>query len=148
VRGDYGEAAAQFRVAADLWRDRHARGELRCLWGRGESLRRAGDPAALPALEEVEARALELDGLAVHARIRRSLRLAGAPRSGARTKRTTGLTGRESEVLDLVARGLTNAVIARRLGVSRPTVVTLIRSAQDKLGATSRAQAAALAAQR
>ncbi len=146
VRGAHQEAAARFRVAVELWRDRQARGELRCLWGHGEALRRAGDPAALRALEEAEARALELDGLAVLTRIRRSLRLAGARRNAPRTKTAAGLTGRESEVLELVAQGLTNEAIARRLGVSRPTVVRLIGSAQHKLGATSRTQAAALAA--
>jgi len=56
------------------------------------------------------------------------------------------LTGREAEVLELVADGLTNGEIARRLGVGRPTVVRLIKSAQQKLGASSRTQAAALAA--
>jgi DNA-binding CsgD family transcriptional regulator len=48
-------------------------------------------------------------------------------------------------VLELVAEGLANDEIARRLGLGRPTVVRLIRSAQQKLGAGSRAQAAALA---
>ena len=37
---------------------------------------------------------------------------------------------------------------ARRLGVTRSTVVRLIRSAQQKLGASSRASAAAIAARR
>jgi DNA-binding CsgD family transcriptional regulator len=55
------------------------------------------------------------------------------------------LTGRELEVLELVAEGLVNDEIARRLGLGRPTVVRLIRSAQQKLGAGNRAQAAALA---
>lgn len=148
VAGADAEAAARFEVGARLWRDRHARGELRCLWGRGEALRRAEDPAALGALEAAEARASELDGRAALTRIQRSLRLAGARRSATRTKTAGGLTGRESEVLDLVAQGLANDVIARRLGVSRSTVVRLIRSAQHKLGATSRAQAAALVARR
>jgi len=146
VRGAHLEAAARFAIAAQLWHDRQARGELRCLWGRGEALRRTGDPMALRALEEAEARALELEGLAALARIQRSLRLAGARRSAARTKTDRGLTGREAEVLELVAQGLGNDVIARRLGLSRSTVVRLIRSAQSKLGATSRAQAAALVA--
>lgn len=146
ARGDHLHAAARFEAGAHLWRDRQARGELRCLWGRGEALRRAGHPTALGVLEAAEARALELDGLAALTRIHRSLRLAGARRSAARTKTSEGLTGRESEVLELVAQGLGNDVIARRLGLSRSTVVRLIRSAQSKLGATSRAQAAALIA--
>jgi len=148
VRGDHSEAAQRFRAAAELWRLRQARGELRCLWGCGEALRRAGDPTALQVLEEAEARAFRLEGRAVQARIHRSLRLAGARRSASRTPGAAGLTGRELEVLELVAQGLTNEVIARRLAVRRPTIVGLIRSAQRKLGATTRAQAAALATRR
>ena len=144
--GEHPAAAEAFGRGASEWRGRHARGELRCLWGRGEALRRAGEVGAVHALEQAEARALELQGFAVLARIRRSLRLAGSQRSAARTRDRTGLTGREREVLRLVAQGLTNATIARRLGVGRPTVVRVIVSAQEKLGATSRAQAAALAA--
>jgi DNA-binding CsgD family transcriptional regulator len=50
-------------------------------------------------------------------------------------------------VLELVGAGLTNAEIARRLGVSRHTVVSQIGSAAAKLGATSRGHAAHLADQ-
>jgi len=78
---------------------------------------------------------------------RRSLRLAGVRRDAPRV-RTGALTGRELEVLELVAEGLVNDEIARRLGIGRPTVVRLIRSAQQKLGAGTRAHAAALAVQR
>ena len=58
---------------------------------------------------------------------------------------TGTLTGREHEVLGLVARGLTNQQIAARLGIARRTVVALIEAASAKLGAENRAQAAALA---
>ena len=57
------------------------------------------------------------------------------------------LTGREREVLRLVAGGLSNAEIAARLAVSRHTVVTQIASASAKLGATGRNHAATLAGQ-
>jgi len=49
-------------------------------------------------------------------------------------------------VLTLVGEGLTNDVIASRLGITRRTVETIIVSACRKLGARSRLQAAALAA--
>jgi pimeloyl-ACP methyl ester carboxylesterase/DNA-binding CsgD family transcriptional regulator len=51
------------------------------------------------------------------------------------------LTARESEVLDLVARGLDNAYIAGRLGVSAKTLRNHITNIFYKLQVTSRAQA-------
>lgn len=148
ARGDAAGAAARFRRAAALWDGRHDRGGLRCRVAAAESLRLAGRPdeacAELLRLEpELEERRLEV----LLRKARRSLRLAGVRRAAPRTH-AGALTGREAEVLALVAAGLTNEEIARRLGLGRPTVVRLIRSAQHKLGASSRLQAAALAADR
>jgi DNA-binding CsgD family transcriptional regulator len=81
------------------------------------------------------------------ARIARALRLCGVHRSVRRRRSDNGLTGREREVLLLVGQGLSNQEIARRLGVGRPTVARIVQSAARKLGAETRAQAAALAAQ-
>lgn len=55
------------------------------------------------------------------------------------------LTAREREVLGLVAQGLTNARIARRLGLSPATVRTHLEHIRTKLGARTRAQALARA---
>jgi len=85
--------------------------------------------------------------LALHARIHRSLRLAGVRRAAARGERSSGITAREREVLALVGAGLSNAEIARRLGIGRPTVARLVTTASVRLGADSRLQAAVLAAQ-
>jgi DNA-binding CsgD family transcriptional regulator len=52
-----------------------------------------------------------------------------------------GLSGREIEVLRLVADGLTNARIAQRLFISPKTVSTHLVSIFSKLGVTSRAGA-------
>jgi pimeloyl-ACP methyl ester carboxylesterase/DNA-binding CsgD family transcriptional regulator len=52
-----------------------------------------------------------------------------------------GLTTREAEVLDLIARGLDNGEIATRLGVSGKTLRNHITNIFSKLQVTSRAQA-------
>jgi DNA-binding CsgD family transcriptional regulator len=142
-------ASERFDRAADLWRGRHFRGELRCRWASGEAIRRAGQvDRAVERLTAAERLALERGYVPLLAHIRRSLRLAGLPRASERRGTAGGLTARERETLELVAAGLSNAEIARRLGLGRPTVVRLIRSAQQKLGANSRTQAAALASRR
>ncbi len=53
------------------------------------------------------------------------------------------LTDREHQVLAGVARGLTNAAIARRLGLTPNTVKTYLQSAMRKLGVSNRAEAVA-----
>ena len=143
--GRHGEAARLFQDAAGLWRGRHARGEIRSLFGRGEALRLAGDVGrARRALAQAERAAERRQCLAPLTTIRRSLRLTGASRAAPRTRGRGALTGREQEVLELVAAGLSNPEIARRLGLGRSTVKRLIESASHKLGTRSRLQAAAL----
>lgn len=56
-----------------------------------------------------------------------------------------GLTARELDVLTLIAGGLTNPQIARRLVVSDKTVAKHVEHVLEKLGCASRAAAAALA---
>jgi DNA-binding NarL/FixJ family response regulator len=51
-----------------------------------------------------------------------------------------GLTDRETEVLGLVARGLSNDEVASHLHLSRATVKTHVSRAMTKLGAHDRAQ--------
>ncbi|MFJ9350644.1 response regulator [Streptomyces sp. NPDC101237] len=57
------------------------------------------------------------------------------------TEAPDGLTGRETEVLVLIAEGLSNQEIARRLHVSTATVKTHINNLFAKTGLKDRAQA-------
>jgi len=65
---------------------------------------------------------------------------AREPEPGARP-----LSGREREVLGFLAEGLSGAAIAERLVLSPETVRTHVRNAMEKLGASTRSQAVALA---
>ncbi|MFF3753998.1 response regulator [Streptomyces sp. NPDC002018] len=62
-----------------------------------------------------------------------------------RSERLTALTGREREVLVLVAGGHSNDEIAERLAVSPLTVKTHVNRAMAKLGARDRAQLVVIA---
>ena len=66
------------------------------------------------------------------------MREVAEPRGAARP----ALTPREAEVLALIAQGLTNRLIARRLDVTEKTVKTHVSSVLAKLGVTDRTQAA------
>ncbi|HEY6389878.1 MAG TPA: response regulator transcription factor [Bryobacteraceae bacterium] len=58
------------------------------------------------------------------------------------------LSERELEVLDVIAEGLSNKLIAHRLGISEHTVKTHVASILAKLGAASRTEAVSLAIRR
>ncbi len=58
------------------------------------------------------------------------------------------LTGRELEVLQLAARGLTNRAIGRELGISDRTVQGHLANVYGKLGVSSRTEAVTRALQR
>jgi DNA-binding NarL/FixJ family response regulator len=60
----------------------------------------------------------------------------------------SGLTPRERQVLSLVARGLTNKVIARELKISAGTVRVYLSEILVKLGAANRTEAAMIGVQR
>jgi DNA-binding CsgD family transcriptional regulator len=61
--------------------------------------------------------------------------LVGSPRGA------TSLTARETDVLSLVGRGMTNAQVAGALSLGTETVKSYLRSAMTKLGATTRFEA-------
>ena len=71
--------------------------------------------------------------------------LAGVLASAEVTDRLPKLTQREREILRLLADGLRNEEVGRRLYISTETVRTHVRKAMDKLDADTRTQAVATA---
>jgi HD-GYP domain-containing protein (c-di-GMP phosphodiesterase class II) len=67
---------------------------------------------------------------------------------GRRPSRVGLLTDREHEVLDLVADGLTNTAVGRRLGISAKTVNAHLEHVYAKLGVSTRASAVVAAIHR
>jgi HD-GYP domain-containing protein (c-di-GMP phosphodiesterase class II) len=100
-----------------------------------------GDTAAAKELR-AEVRAGRLDGDAVNAVLR-----AAGHRAPARREGPAGLTHREVEVLALLARGLANKEIARRLGVTPKTVSNHVEHIYTKIDVGSRAAATLYATQ-
>ena len=71
--------------------------------------------------------------------------LAAAGQPAPRVERPAGLTGREVEVVVLLARGLQTKQVARRLGISVKTADRHVQNAYAKIGVSTRAAAALFA---
>jgi DNA-binding NarL/FixJ family response regulator len=90
------------------------------------------------SLAEARASGIEADGILI------------APPHGRNeeSRLVEPLTGRETEVLELLAEGLSNKGIAARLGISDQTVKFHVASIGGKLGAANRTDAVRLAVRR
>jgi DNA-binding NarL/FixJ family response regulator len=93
---------------------------------------------------ELVDRARALAGPVGHVRALRQLEALTGPYAG--SGRRDGLTARETEVLRLLAEGLSNRDIASRLVISENTAANHVRSILAKTGSGNRTQAAMYAA--
>lgn len=109
----------------------------------GRPHRAAYTPEAAADHLRAEARAGRLDGDAVNA----VLGAAGHRVATARREWPAGLSEREVEVLRLVARGLANREMARRLSIAEKTVGHHIQHIYNKIGVSTRAAATLFAMQ-
>ncbi|MDQ0614875.1 DNA-binding CsgD family transcriptional regulator [Microbacterium sp. W4I4] len=134
-----------WRTASDLAADGFV--PVRQLWYAryrlAEALLDAGERDAASALLEMIATGAPAHGIEVVARWARELAgragLAGTPSTG-----LPELTARERQVLELVAEGLTNPEIGRRLFISPKTASVHVSAILAKVGAANRTEAAAI----
>jgi len=133
------EMSGDWRAAADVWRT------LGCAYECATVLAWHGaEPEQLDALGIME----QLGATAAASKLRKQLRVAGVRRIPRGSRISTrehphGLTRREVQVLELLAEGLRNSTIARRLFLSTKTVDHHVSAILGKLGVPSRAEAVA-----
>jgi two-component system nitrate/nitrite response regulator NarL len=130
--------AARVPLVAVLWSEDQAR-EALAAGARGALLRDRLDEQLAPALHAVAAGLVAVEPSLADT-------LGGRPRSEAAAEIVEALTPRESEVLQLLAAGLTNRRIADKLGISEHTVKFHVNAILGKLAAQTRGEAIAQAA--
>jgi len=150
--GDVGEAQDYFARARSKI-DAHGLTHMRAIldYDQARALIRTGVTDRTRIITLLDA---ALEGLRSHGMLGWAARVAEQkealttiPRSGAPADRQypAGLTGRETEVLRLIAAGLTNKEIAAQLVVSVPTVERHAANIYGKIGASRRYEAVAFA---
>jgi DNA-binding CsgD family transcriptional regulator len=134
------ELAGRWREAAQAWE------RAGCPYEQALALSEGDEQAQRDALQILEGLGAAPAAAIVRSRLtRQGVRgLARGPRPSTRAN-PAGLTNRQVEVLELLAEGLSNREIASRLHLSTRTVDHHVSALLQKLGAGSRARAAALA---
>lgn len=145
LRGE--PAVDEWQRALEAYGYGHVYEQARCRWRLAEALVAAGDrTAARPHALAAAAAAKEMGAAplqrAVAATVSRA-RLAGAESTA-----DAVLTGREREVLSLVAEGLTNREIGKRLFISEKTASVHLSNLMTKLNVSSRTEAVTVAHRR
>ena len=141
------QAIGSFERAVELFEKSGAPYECaRARMSLAEALATEGRADAAAREARLALTAFESLGAAADAKLARAL----VARPGVRAEQQGGhrasLTGRQVEILRLVAQGLSNAVIAKRLRLSEHTVKRHVANLLTRLGLSSRAAAAAYAA--
>ena len=116
---------------------------------RGWAVRavRSGARAVLPRTASADAIAAAVEAAAAGLVVLPADALAEVSQgTAAGTAAPDALTGREAQILALLAEGLVNKQIAARLGISRHTVKTHLAALFHKLGVSTRAEAVAAGA--
>jgi DNA-binding CsgD family transcriptional regulator len=145
--GEHEQAIEHFTEARRRHERYFRRDALRSQWGIAEAQRRAGDPeAALVTLKELDEASAKA-GVSLGSRVAESMARCRPAEGGSRgrgpsTPAAARVTDRQREVLSLVHGGLRTPEIADRLGLSPATVDTHIRGAMERLGVSSRVEAA------
>jgi DNA-binding NarL/FixJ family response regulator len=139
AEGNPRESLRALRRAEAIWRDLDAPYEsARVRASLGSALRELGDMDS--AALEFDAAVRTFRDLGAEPDVRRVESIA-ATRGG----RAGGLSGRETEVLRLIAGGRTNRAIATELGISERTVDRHVSNIFTKIGVSSRSAATAFA---
>lgn len=140
-------AVELWQVALDAYGYGHAYEQARCHWRLAEALVAAGDRKAAKVHAETAAAAAD-QMQAVPLRRAVAATVSGAALSASALSREAILTEREREVLALVAEGLTNSEIGKRLFISAKTVSVHLSNMMTKLNAASRTEAVTVAHRR
>ncbi|MFV2000491.1 MAG: AAA family ATPase [Acidimicrobiia bacterium] len=145
--GDVTSAAEPYRLMIEgAWEDAAAVwGELGCRYEQAQCLAMGPPDRQLEALLTFDS----LMAAPLAGRLRRSLRAAGVsvPRGpyAAARNHPLGLTSKQSEVLELIAEGLTNQQIADQLFISSKTAANHVSAILSKLAVRNRGEAALIA---
>jgi carbon-monoxide dehydrogenase large subunit len=146
--GDRDGARRYLRAAERLARAEGLALELaRILESTATLVQQGAAQAGVPSVRELLEEALGLyQGLEIQSEAARlQQRIETLSQQTVRRSRPAGLTGREVQVLALVAGGLSNRQIADALTVSEKTVENHLTSVYGKIGAENRAAATAFA---
>ncbi|MER6911295.1 response regulator transcription factor [Streptomyces sp. NPDC000594] len=137
ICGSPGTAGVRVLILTTFDLDEYVYAGLRA--GAAGFLLKDAPPAEVLAAIRVVARGDSLLAPSVTRRLIEEFALRPAPDHGGPAP-LAGVTGREREVLELIARGLSNAEITARLHLSMGTVKTHIGRLLSKLAARDRAQ--------
>ncbi len=140
-------AVEEWQRALDAFGYGHVYEQARCHWRLAEALVAAGDRAAARTHAQASAASAEhMQAAPLQQAV--AATVTGARLGAAATTADAVLTGREREVLGLVAEGLTNREIGKRLFISEKTASVHLSNVMAKLNVSSRTEAVTVAHRR